>query len=102
MTWTESQFDGLFRGLYPRVLRSAHLFLGDRAAAEDVAQEAFARLLARGALEPAHAEKWVFKVSRNLAISRQRAVKRTLPLTEAEAMEGWESGSEREQQALRL
>jgi RNA polymerase sigma factor (sigma-70 family) len=102
MTWTESQFDGLFRGLYPRVLRSAHLFLGDREAAEDVAQEAFARLLARGALEPGHAEKWVFRVSRNLAISRLRSVKRLLPLSDAEAMEGWETGTDSEQRALLL
>lgn len=48
MTRTESQFDGFFRGVYPRVLRSSHLLLGDRAAAEDVAQEAFARLLGAG------------------------------------------------------
>jgi RNA polymerase sigma-70 factor (ECF subfamily) len=102
MTWTESQFDGLFRALYPRVLRSAHLMLGDRAAAEDVSQEAFARLLAKGALEPAHAERWVFKVARNLAISRIRSVKRLLPLSDAQAMEGWDTGSEDERRALLL
>jgi RNA polymerase sigma factor (sigma-70 family) len=101
-TWTESLFEELFRALYPRVLRSAHLMLGDRAAAEDVAQEAFARLLAKGVLEAPHAERWVFKVARNLAISRIRAVKRILPLSDAEAMEGWDSGSETEQRALLL
>jgi RNA polymerase sigma-70 factor (ECF subfamily) len=102
MTWSESQFDRLFRALYPRVLRSAHLMLGDRAAAEDVAQEAFARLLARGELPPDHAERWVFKVARNLAISRLRAVRRILPLSDAEAMEGWESGGDTERRALLL
>lgn len=102
MLWSDKQFEGLFKALYPRVLRSAHLMLGDRAAAEDVAQEAFARLLARGELPPPDAERWVFKVCRNLAISRIRVVKRTLPLVEAEAMEGWDAGSELEQRALRL
>ena len=102
MAWSDSQFDGLFRRLYPRVLRSAHLVLGDRAAAEDAVQEAFARLLAREPLEPEAAERWVFKVSRNLAISRLRSVKRTLPLTDAEAMEGWDRGSETERRAVLL
>ena len=76
MIWSDREFELLFRALYPRVLRSAHLMLGDRASAEDVAQEAFARLLARGALPPEDAERWVFKVGRNLAISRIRAVTR--------------------------
>lgn len=102
MAWTETQFDPLFRALYPRVLRSAHCMLGDRAAAEDVAQEAFARLLAGAVLEPGHAERWVFKVSRNLAISRLRAVRRILPLSDSESMEGWETGDDTERRALLL
>ncbi|HEY2805054.1 MAG TPA: sigma-70 family RNA polymerase sigma factor [Gemmatimonadales bacterium] len=102
MTWTESQFDGFFRDVYPRVLRSSHLLLGDRAAAEDVAQEAFARLLARQGLPFPDAERWVFKVARNLGISRLRAVKRTLPLSDALAMDGWEMGEEAERRALLL
>jgi RNA polymerase sigma-70 factor (ECF subfamily) len=100
--WPEAPFDACFRALYPRVLRSAQLMLGDRAAAEDVAQETFARLLAKGVLPASDAERWVFKVSRNLAISRFRQVRRTLPLVEAEAMDGWESGDEPEQRALLL
>ena len=76
--------------------------IGDRAAAEDVAQEAFARLLARDVLPPVDAERWVFKVGRNLAISRLRSVKKLLPLTEAEAFEGWSEGSELERRALLL
>ena len=102
MIWPDREFEQLFRALYPRVLRSAHLMLGDRASAEDVAQEAFARLLARGALPPADAERWVFKVGRHLAISRMRAVKRLLPLSDAEAMEGWETGDETERRAVQL
>ena len=102
MTWSDHQFEAFFRLSYPRVLRSAHLMLGDRAAAEDVAQEAFARVLARGELPLPDAERWVFKVSRNLALSRLRSVRRLLPLTEAEAMEGWEAGDESERRALLL
>ena len=100
--WSDHTFEAFFRAFYPRVLRSAQLMLGDRAAAEDVAQEALARLLAKGALPPVDAERWVFKVARNLAISRFRQVKRTLPLIEAEAMEGWDTGDETEQRALLL
>ena len=46
-TDTESEFAWLFRDEYPAIVRTAYLMLGDRAAAEDVAQEAFARLYAR-------------------------------------------------------
>lgn len=38
-------FDELFRYEYPRILQTIRLVLGDRAAAEDVAQDAFAQLL---------------------------------------------------------
>lgn len=100
--WSELEFDGLFRAVYPRVLRSAQLMLGERAAAEDVAQEAFARLLAREALPRPDAERWLFKVSRNLAVSRWRQVRRLLPLVDAEAMEGWDVGDDTERRALLL
>ncbi len=102
MHWTEREFDNLFRVFYPRLLRAAQLMLGDRAAAEDVAQEAFARLLARDVLPPIEAERWVFKVGRNLAISRVRAVRKLLPLTEAVAHEGWDAGGQVERRALLL
>lgn len=38
------RFEDLFLHEYPGVVRLAYLMLGDKAAAEDVAQEAFARL----------------------------------------------------------
>jgi RNA polymerase sigma-70 factor (sigma-E family) len=46
-TETESAFAWLFRDEYPAIVRTAYLMLGDRQAAEDVAQEAFVRLYAR-------------------------------------------------------
>lgn len=83
MTWSDDEFDPLFRSVYPRVLRAAELFLGERAAAEDVAQEAFARLLARAPVPPDGAERWVFRVARNLAVDRLRHLRRLAPLEEA-------------------
>lgn len=43
----DSAFAWLFRDEYPAIVRTAYLMLGDREAAEDVAQEAFVRLYAR-------------------------------------------------------
>ncbi len=83
MAWTDDGFEPLFRSAYPRVLRSAELFLGERAAAEDVAQEAFTRLLERGSLPARDAERWVFRVARNLAVDRLRRVRRIVPLDAA-------------------
>jgi len=80
MTWTDDGFEPLFRALYPRVLRAAELFLGERAAAEDVAQETFARLLEHEPMPADGAERWVFRVSRNLAVDRVRHVRRVVPL----------------------
>lgn len=76
MSWSDKSFEPLFRTLYPRVLRAAQLFLGERAAAEDVAQEAFSRLLVRGPMPADGAERWVFKVARNLAVDRTRERRR--------------------------
>jgi len=44
---SETEFVGLFRREYPAIVRLAYLMLGDRALAEDVAQEAFTRMYAR-------------------------------------------------------
>jgi len=102
MSWTDRQFEELFRAAYPKVLRAAHCLLGDRASAEDVVQEAFARLLARDPLPADQAERWVFRVSRNLAISRWRQTRRLMPLIDAEAHEGWDQGVELERRSLAL
>lgn len=82
MIWTEQEFEAVFRAIYPRLLRASGLLLGDQAAAEDVAQEAFARLLARAPLDSPDAERWVFRVARNLAVSRLRHDARQMPLAE--------------------
>jgi RNA polymerase sigma-70 factor (ECF subfamily) len=81
-TWDEQEFEALFRRVYPRLLRASELFLAERPAAEDCAQEAFARLLAQGAMPAAGAERWVFRVGRNLAVDRLRHLRRIVPLSE--------------------
>ena len=81
-TWGEQEFEALFRRVYPRLLRASELCLAERPAAEDCAQEAFARLLARGMMPADDAERWVFRVGRNLAVDRLRHVRRIAPLSE--------------------
>jgi RNA polymerase sigma-70 factor (ECF subfamily) len=98
MEISQAEFESVFRATYPRLLRSSELLLGDREAAEDVAQEAFARLLVRLPMEAERAERWVFKVARNLAVSRMRQVKRLRPLSEAAELDSWEVADERERQ----
>jgi RNA polymerase sigma-70 factor (sigma-E family) len=70
---TDSAFAWLFRDEYPAIVRTAYLMLGDRQAAEDVAQEAFIRLYARwrrvSRYDPPGA--WVRRVAIRLA-SRAR------------------------------
>lgn len=44
---TEARFEDFFRATYPRLAQASLLLTGDRAAAEDLAQEAMARALER-------------------------------------------------------
>jgi RNA polymerase sigma-70 factor (ECF subfamily) len=66
--------DELCRELYPRLVGSLRLYLGDLATAEEVAQDALCRTIDRwpevSRLE--HREAWVFRVAFNLATSRLR------------------------------
>jgi RNA polymerase sigma-70 factor, ECF subfamily len=75
MTNRESDFTMFFRAQYPGVARVAYLMTGDRAAAEDVAQEAFVRLFARWRRVAGYdrPEAWVRTVAVRLA---QRTAKR--------------------------
>jgi RNA polymerase sigma-70 factor, ECF subfamily len=66
--------DRLFAQWYQRLVASIRRRLGDGDDAEDVAQEAFVRLLDEEA--PFNARAWLFTVARRLASDRQRAARR--------------------------
>jgi RNA polymerase sigma-70 factor, ECF subfamily len=68
-------FDGLFQTLYPSLYRYLHRLTGDADAAEDIAQEAFVRLL-RQELPDAEVRPWLFTVAMNLVRDRARKSER--------------------------
>jgi RNA polymerase sigma-70 factor (ECF subfamily) len=71
-------FDDLFATSWSRIVAVAYAVLGSRAAAEDVAQEAFLRGYTRWDRIAAYdrPDLWVRRVALNLAISRRRRVAR--------------------------
>jgi len=68
-------FDGIFERLYPSLFRYLHRLTGDADAAEDVAQEAFVRLL-RQKLSEDEVRPWLFTVAMNLVRDRARKTDR--------------------------
>ncbi len=71
-------FAGCFEELYRVAYRAAYGILGDRAEAEDCAQEATARALVRWRRVHDYAPAFVARVSVNLALDRVRATKRAI------------------------
>jgi RNA polymerase sigma factor (sigma-70 family) len=63
-------YDDFFRLHYPRVVRVVHSVLGDRARAEEVAQEAFVRLYQRWSRVASYdrPDAWVRRVAVRLAV----------------------------------
>ena len=88
MSTKESEFSDFFRAEFPHLVRVAYLIVQDRAAAEDVAQEACTRLHQhwRRIRRYDYPPGWVRRVAVNLAISHaQRSSRReslALPKTE--------------------
>jgi RNA polymerase sigma-70 factor (ECF subfamily) len=76
-------FDAFFYDLLPGVIRLAQRMTGDRATAEDIAAESFARAFARWEKVASlpYREAWVMRVAANLAIDLTR--RRRLPLAPA-------------------
>lgn len=68
-------YDALFRRVYPSLFRYLHRLTGDTDAADDMAQEAFVRLLGRELPED-EARLWLFTVATNLFRDRTRMSKR--------------------------
>lgn len=75
-------FDSLFRGLYPPLFRYLQRLTGDPDQADDLAQEAFARLL-RHPLPEREAKPWLFTVATNLVRDAARMASRRERLLEA-------------------
>ena len=68
-------FDSLFQKLYPSLFRYLHRLTGDADIAEDIAQEAFVRLL-KQSLPEDEVRPWLFTVAMNLVRDHARKVER--------------------------
>src|SRR6202022_4649219 len=70
----EADFECLYEASYGKILGTLTAMLGDRAAAEDCAQDAFERAYKKWATwQPiAPAEAWVHRIAINAAVSYQR------------------------------
>lgn len=70
------------RDLYPRLVGALGLYCGDRAAAEDLAQEALVPLWERWPTprRPEHPMAWCYRVGVNLArsVTRRRAIEKAV------------------------
>lgn len=75
-------FDALFQTLYPSLFRYLQRLTGDADAAEDIAQEAFVRLLTQD-LPEKEARPWLFAVGTNLVRDRARKQERRHRLLQA-------------------
>ena len=73
----EADFERLYQKSYGKILGTLTAMLGDRATAEDCAQDAFERAYKNWATwQPnAPAEAWVHRIAINAAISHQRKMK---------------------------
>jgi RNA polymerase sigma-70 factor (ECF subfamily) len=72
---TATDYDALFRDVYPSLFRYLHRLTGDHDQAEDIAQESFVRLLGRS-LPGDEARLWLFTVATNLFRDGARTRKR--------------------------
>lgn len=72
--WRDSDFSGAYRELFPVIFRVAFRIAGDRGLAEDLAHEAFLRLLNREAPLPSVDETkyWLLRVVRNLSLNHEK------------------------------
>lgn len=82
-----AQFEALYDRLHPQLLRYLDRLVGDPDTAEDLAQEAFVRLLRRPDLRGDDARLWIFTVATNLVRDRGRAATRRQRLLAADPPE---------------
>ena len=72
--WRDSDFSSIYNALFPTVFRVAFRIAGERGLAEDLAHEAFLRLLKREAPLPDadQTKYWLLRVVRNLSLNYER------------------------------
>src|SRR4030081_1613719 len=77
MPGNEADFERLYQTSYGKILGTLTAMLGDRAAAEDCAQDAFERAYKKwDTWQPiAPAEAWVHRIAINAAVSYQRKMR---------------------------
>ncbi len=80
-------FEAIYRRLHPSVFRYLERLTGDVDVAEDIAQEAFVRLLSRPDLVEDAARLWLFTVATNLVRDRGRSTARRARLLSAVPVE---------------
>ena len=80
----QDDFDTEFPNLWSRAYGVGYVVLGDRAEAEDIAQEALARAFVRWDRVSGFAGPWVVRVAGNLAIDRVRRSRRSAPAAASE------------------
>jgi RNA polymerase sigma-70 factor (ECF subfamily) len=77
----DGDFEAFFRAEYPAIVRAVYVLTANQAEAEDVAQEAFARLYAhwRKVSRYERPGAWVRRVAINIAVSSLRTLVRHSP-----------------------
>ena len=76
MAITPAEFEALFQSYYILVYRRLYYLLGERAAAEDLTQEAFLKLHHRPPREKNNLSGWLLRVATNLAYNHLRGEER--------------------------
>src|SRR5437868_9112400 len=74
MASQDEEFTSIFKAVYANLCRFLECLLGERSAAQDIAQESFLRLHRFGLyrLPPHEARFWLFRVARNLALNEMQ------------------------------
>lgn len=74
MASQDEEFTSIFKEVYANLCRFLECLLGERSAAQDIAQESFLRLHRYGLyrLPPNEARFWLFRVARNLALNEMQ------------------------------
>ena len=78
-----ASFEAIYRSQHPSLVRYLVRLTGDEDAAEDIAQEAFVRLLRHPELDGNGARLWLYTVAMNLVRDRGRMASRRRRLLEA-------------------